>query len=164
MGDSIMKQQRRASNRGSRRRGNTIVEFAVSVPVFLMMVMGAVDFGRLFYEATTLSNASESGGIYGAAGMQYATNANGVQAAAQADAADVTGFTATPILRCACPTSMTDFYSETEWPCDTECTNGYGSPRVYVRTEVEKNFKTFGWYPGVPQSTEIDMNRWVRAQ
>lgn len=160
----MKREQNKLTRRGSSRRGNTMVELAVSIPVFLMMVMGAIDFGRLFFEATTLSNASASGGLYGTVGMQNATNTTGVRLAAENDASDVTGFTATPILRCSCPASMTDFYGETEWPCDTECDNGYGSPRLYVRTQVQKSFQTFGWYPGVPETTALDMNRWVRAQ
>ena len=37
----------------NRRRGNALVELAVTVPFLFLLTMGAADFGRLFYHART---------------------------------------------------------------------------------------------------------------
>lgn len=41
-----------------RRRGQTLVEFALILPIFLLVLMGIFDFGRAVYYYNTLSNAA----------------------------------------------------------------------------------------------------------
>lgn len=43
---------------GSRSRGQTLVEFALILPVFLLILMGIFDLGRAVYYSSTLSNAA----------------------------------------------------------------------------------------------------------
>lgn len=38
-------------------RGQTLVEFSLILPILLMMVLGVIEFGRLFYGFSTLQNA-----------------------------------------------------------------------------------------------------------
>ena len=45
----------------TRRGGQSLVEFALIIPVFLVMVLGIVDFGRAIYAYNTLANASRAG-------------------------------------------------------------------------------------------------------
>lgn len=40
------------------RRGQSMVEFALIVPIFLLMLFGLVDMGRLVYANTTMSQAA----------------------------------------------------------------------------------------------------------
>lgn len=53
--------QRRAS--GS--RGQSLVEFAVMLPLFFMILFGMVDFGRAYSASVTLTNAAREGARYG---------------------------------------------------------------------------------------------------
>lgn len=48
-------------------RGQSLVEFALILPVFLLIVMVAVDFGRAFYSWVTITNAARVGANYAAA-------------------------------------------------------------------------------------------------
>ncbi|MEA2510940.1 MAG: hypothetical protein QOF33_1694 [Thermomicrobiales bacterium] len=43
-------------------RGQAIVEFAIAFPVFLVMVMGLLEGGRLVWSYVTLSHAVQEGG------------------------------------------------------------------------------------------------------
>jgi Flp pilus assembly protein TadG len=43
------------------RRGATLVEFAVVVPIFLLFVMGLVEIGRAFMSSHLLTNAARVG-------------------------------------------------------------------------------------------------------
>lgn len=47
-------------------RGQALVEFALIIPVFLFLLVIAIDFGRLFYLNIGLSNGAREGAAYGA--------------------------------------------------------------------------------------------------
>lgn len=49
-------------------RGQTLLEFALVVPVFFMLVFAIVDFGHLFYLEMTLQNAVQDAGRFAATG------------------------------------------------------------------------------------------------
>jgi Flp pilus assembly protein TadG len=53
-------------NGRARRRGQSLVEFALVLPIFLLLIMGVVDAGRLVYMNSTLSNAAREGARTGA--------------------------------------------------------------------------------------------------
>jgi len=42
-------------------RGNNLVEFALVLPVLLMLLMGILDLGRAFYVYSAISNAAREG-------------------------------------------------------------------------------------------------------
>jgi PKD repeat protein len=68
--------QRTAAPAHQRRRGQSVVEFALLIPVFMLLLLMAVDFGRLFFTYVQVSNAAREAAAYGAtqptdsAGMQ----------------------------------------------------------------------------------------------
>lgn len=45
----------------TRARGQALVEFALVIPIFLLMVFGIIDAGRLIYTYNTVSNAARDG-------------------------------------------------------------------------------------------------------
>jgi Flp pilus assembly protein TadG len=45
---------------GGRRHGQALVEFALILPVFLLIIFGVFDAGRLIFTYNTISNASRS--------------------------------------------------------------------------------------------------------
>jgi len=47
--------------RAGRGRGQTLVEFALVLPVFLLMLFGLIDMGRFVYLNSTLSQAAREG-------------------------------------------------------------------------------------------------------
>ena len=51
----------RRHGRGLASRGQSLVEFALILPVFLLMLMGLIDGGRAVYSYNTLSNAAREG-------------------------------------------------------------------------------------------------------
>ena len=55
---------RTGERRGS--SGQSVVEFALGLPIFLLFLLMAVDFGRLFYTYVQVSNAAREAAIYGA--------------------------------------------------------------------------------------------------
>lgn len=152
------------NNKRDTRRGNAIVEMAIAVPVLLVMVMGAVDFGRLYFEAVVAHNSAIVGSFYGAQEIRYAADSTGIRNAAAGDATDLDGFSSTHEVLCECLNGGDYSTGTAQASCsDADC-GAYGAPRVYVKTRSAKSFSTMGWYPGVPQTTPVGGTGWVRVQ
>ncbi|MFW6188855.1 MAG: TadE/TadG family type IV pilus assembly protein [Planctomycetota bacterium] len=45
----------------SRRNGQAVVEFALVLPLFVLLVFGALEFGRAYYNIHLLTNAAREG-------------------------------------------------------------------------------------------------------
>jgi Flp pilus assembly protein TadG len=56
------------------RCGNSMVEFALVLPLFLVLTFGILDFGRLFYEQETLQYAIRQAGRFAVTGQNSGTN------------------------------------------------------------------------------------------
>ena len=50
-----------------KRKGQAAVELALILPVILLILMGLLDLGRLFYFEVAITNAAREGARYGAA-------------------------------------------------------------------------------------------------
>src|SRR5437867_12150593 len=48
------------------QRGSAIVELTLLVPLFLLMLLGTMDFARVFYTALSVTHAARAGAQYGA--------------------------------------------------------------------------------------------------
>ncbi len=61
-----------------RSRGQSVVEFALVLPILLLLLAATVDFGRLFYAYVAVENAAKEGALYGARSplCDDATNVN----------------------------------------------------------------------------------------
>jgi Flp pilus assembly protein TadG len=46
-----------------RSRGQALVEFALILPVFLLLALAAIDLGRIFYSEITVTNAARAGAV-----------------------------------------------------------------------------------------------------
>ena len=57
---------RRKSGKDESVRGQGLVEFAILLPVLLLVVLGAVDFGRVMFSWIQITNASREAAAYAA--------------------------------------------------------------------------------------------------
>jgi Flp pilus assembly protein TadG len=48
-----------------KQRGQSLVEMAILTPVILLILLGAIDFGRVFYSYITITNAARVGAQFG---------------------------------------------------------------------------------------------------
>lgn len=67
--------------RGARARGQSMVEFALILPIFLLLVFGAVDLGRAVFYQSLLDNAVRDGARLGIVDQDPATVRGRVQTA-----------------------------------------------------------------------------------
>lgn len=141
------------------KSGNAMVELAIVGLTIIGLGMGGVDFGRMYYDSVTVAGAAFASTQYGCFNVITAGDFPGMEAAGLADAQDVEGVTVTPSYFCDCPDN-----AGVQVDCNqTQCTN-YGLPRMYVRTLAQSSFQTFAKYPGVPDSTAINMSSWMRVR
>lgn len=56
---------RRLRGRFADRQGQSIVELAISMPLALLIVLGAIDVGRVFFDYIEMRNAVVEGATYG---------------------------------------------------------------------------------------------------
>ena len=141
----------------NRRRGSITVELSLIGPLLLLMVAGAADFARIYFNSVTLSNAAGTGAFYGAQGNIYSAQTTQMQQVAQKDALDLGTITTTAGHFCDCP-------SGTRVDCITGSCPNYGAPRVFATTHAEKTFQPLLRYPGVPRSVTAGRTAYFRVQ
>jgi Flp pilus assembly protein TadG len=62
---------RRGRSGRERSRGQTLVEFALVLPVFLMLTLGVVDGARVFSAYIAITNGAREAAMYAAQGTNY---------------------------------------------------------------------------------------------
>lgn len=99
---------RAAQPAAHRERGASLVEFALVLPLFLVLVGGMVDFGRAFFTEVMLTNAAREGArsaMYSATAAN--TTARAIAAAGNNSALSVAVSSPCPTPPSATPTSVT---------------------------------------------------------
>lgn len=66
-----------------KEKGQELIEFAILLPLLLLIAFGVLDLGRIFHVAITITNASREGARYG---TFFPADAAGIIAATQAEA------------------------------------------------------------------------------
>lgn len=133
--------------RGKRSRGQTMVEFALAFPIFLLIIIGIVEFGRLFITYTSVFAAAREGARYGSAVENLTTCGAGIEGQAER-AGFLAGDLNVTILYDSGPGTSTK-------PCNPGASNIKLGDRVLVTTSMDFNFIT-GLIP-VPGGAPINL-------
>jgi Flp pilus assembly protein TadG len=141
-----------------RRRGSTIVEFALLVPVLLAILLGIIEFGWLVKNQLTIANAAREGARAAAVGKNTAT----IDARVQDMCATLPG----------APTSITitkqkdngidsDGYAYTTTLGDTACgtnTCNDAATATMIRVRVSTtNRPLTGFFPFMSRTIQVDV-------
>lgn len=126
--------------------GSSLVEFAMVLPILLLLVLGAIDFGRAYYLSIEVANAARAGAQYG---VLNSSDTAGMQTAAESDAPDVPNMTATPQVGCECLDG-----SNSMSPCSSPpaCT---GNPVGFVEVTTNATYTPVIPWPSVPVSIPL---------
>ena len=144
-----------------------VTEMALVFPVLFLLLIGILDFGRVFYTAMAVSHAARAGVQYGAQSDVTSGDFDGMRQAAADAAGDVSGVTVTACRFCQCPDG-----TPSNCGCGTDtCTLGCLSncmstdaPRVFVSVTVDKVFTPLFPYPGLPRTTDVNRQAIMRVQ
>lgn len=84
--------------------GAALVELALTTPLFILLLMGSVELGRIAYYAIEVANAARAGASFGAVNKGNAADDANILNAAKSDAPDLPNLIATPNHSCVCET------------------------------------------------------------
>lgn len=122
--------------------GQSLVELALSLPLLLLLLLGAVEMATVIYDSIAVENAAMAGIQYGSQTTITAADTTGIQNAAAASAPSLS-LTTTPTTSCIC----SDGNSSACEP--TDCPNG-----ANIETILTVNTKTTItlpiYFPGLP--------------
>ena len=139
---------------GKRMRGDagqSLVELALIVPVFAVLILGAVELGQLVYAAIEVSEAARAGVAFGAQSAAASAQTAAIEQAAINDAADVTGLTATATTFCSCSNATSAPVIQV--PCGTAiatCGAANASVVNYVQVNTTATITPLIHLPGIP--------------
>jgi Flp pilus assembly protein TadG len=132
--------------------GGSLVELAVTLPIFLMMLLGASVYALLWYDSIEVSSAARAGVQYGMQNPATALDKSGMQTVALKNGSNVSGMTAVAINFCQCESNLGD--SSKNVPCaTTTCTAPQTVPIQFVQVTTSATVIPMvkgSWLPGVP--------------
>lgn len=91
---------KRPSRRGRRTRGQAMVEFALVLPIFILVLSGIMDFGVLLYSRMTVINAAREGARAAVTAPDTTSIPTLAQGAAESTAANSGGLAVTVATVC----------------------------------------------------------------
>ena len=133
-----------------------MLEFAVMLPLILMLLAGALDYSLLMCMAISVADAARAGAQYGSLSAANASNTLGMQNAALNAAPDVPGLTATAVKVCKCSDGTT-----------VNCSGGScssGPVRVYAQVKASTSAAPIINYSLVPFAGAVSTTVSMRAQ
>jgi Flp pilus assembly protein TadG len=136
--------------------GQAFVELALILPVFILLLVGAVEVGRIAYVDIEVSNAARAGVAYAMQGHSTvaASQYTNIENAAKRDAPDIHSLQVDPpILTCYCESSAGATTSLASClPADANLTT-CASPSsivIYVEVDTHAQIDTAFHFPGIP--------------
>jgi Flp pilus assembly protein TadG len=132
-------------------RGQAFVELALVLPIFILLMIGAAEIGRIACASIEVSNAARAGVSYGAQNHSTASDSLGIQAAATQDGPDLTNLTAVVTQACTCS-------SGTAITCANAGTNCLSPNRIveYVQVQTTAVVGTVFKLPAIPNSIALN--------
>jgi Flp pilus assembly protein TadG len=143
--------------------GASLLEMAFVLPLFLLLLFGAVDFGRAYYLSMEIAGAAHAAAMYGAQSVTNMTDTTGMENVAKDDAPNVPNLSVgTPTYGCECATDTTgSTYSAS---CSTPPTCS-GNNEVYrVNVTVTGTYTPIFPWPKIPSSMTLSNSASMRLQ
>jgi Flp pilus assembly protein TadG len=141
------------------RAGVSSIEFALTAPLMLILLMPVVDLGMGFYQQMQVSNAAEAGAQYV---MQNGFGNLTAIESAVTSATTLSGISASPAPTeaCGCPNSTnTAIVAAT---CGSTCPTTSQTAGVYVTVNAEANYTPLLSYPVLGSSRTLTAQSVVR--
>jgi hypothetical protein len=136
--------------------GSNVIELAFLMPILLLLLAGAVDFGRAYYIAIEVNSAAHAGALYGS---QNPMDTGGMIAAANRSATGITLQVAPPAIACECY----DGAPATCGPAPNLCSST-GNILYSVLVKTSAIYKPiFSGIPGIPASITLSGQSSMRA-
>jgi Flp pilus assembly protein TadG len=123
--------------------GGALVELALIVPLFTVLILGGSEFATLEFDSIEVSNAARAGVAYGSQSSVTAADTAGMRTAATNDAPDVAGIAASASEFWACSNALATHYTSSP-----TCTSGH--VLNYVQVSTSATVSPLVRVPGLP--------------
>ena len=138
-----MIRRRRLNAQNRCDRGQALVELALIAPILIILMLGVIDYGRVYFAYVSVTNGARVGADYAAIGPTQAADTAAIKTAALGDTEDLLNQS---------PTN----------PNVTVTTDYDSQDRLYAEVTMTYTFSTLFPWPGLP--TSINVERTVRSR
>jgi Flp pilus assembly protein TadG len=146
--------------------GVAFVEFALALPLLIILLVGIIEMGLLAYYNILVGNAAHAGAVYGSQNLTTASDTAGMRAAALKDAQNIPQITVSPAPPfCQCYNGSTGTASSLSCSLNGS-TCASGSHRImYVEVTATGTVNTLFNYGalGIPNPWTITRTATVRV-
>ncbi len=125
------------------KRGQSLVEFALIAPVLIILMLGTIDYGRVYFAYVSVTNGARNGAHFASDSSTAAQDTDGIRTAVLGDTSD-----------------LLDTSSEN--PAVVVATGTDSQGRLYADVTVSYTFSTIFPWPGLP--TSMNVERTVRSR
>jgi Flp pilus assembly protein TadG len=142
-----------------------MAEFALMLPLLIVLLLGVIEFGRFTYFSIVVGNAAHAGAEYGAQSQTNGGDIAGMEAAATADGQNnIANITPLASQVCACwnnATSTSTPSTPTAAACGQTCTTGQRV--VYAQVHTTGTYSPLFTYPGLPSTFTVSAQAIMRV-
>ena len=138
-----------------RRRGSSLVEFALAAPLLLLLLAGVLNYAMALRVAIAVSDAARAGAQFGALTPTNAADLAGMAAAACNSAPELTGLTAEASQVCKCSGGASA-------SCSSTCVSG--PLEMYVEVTAHATAPNWFQYSGLPFTGAVAATAVMRAK
>ena len=132
-----------------------MVELAVVLPVLILIAIGVMDYGRVYFTSVAVANAARAGAEWGAADVGHQTQFTNMENFAKLDGAEAAPLTVTASRVCRCGPSTV--------ACSASC-GAYGPPRVFISVTASKVVTMLLNWPGLAPTVTVSRTATIRLQ
>jgi Flp pilus assembly protein TadG len=139
-------------------KGQAFVELALVMPIFILLLVGIAEVGRLAYASIEVSNAARAGVAYAAQSHTTAQDATNIQLAATQDAPNITSLSATTSYSCSCESSTGVMTAAGSCTGISTAPGSCPSPSrivLYVQVNTTAPVDTLFHFPGIPSTVTL---------
>jgi Flp pilus assembly protein TadG len=130
--------------------GQSVVEFAIVVPILALLLVAASDFSRVFFYSIAVNNAARAGAQYGSQSVITAIDTGGMQTAATNDGSNIPGISALA-KQCTCEVS-------TVKKCDSSYNCAAYPTASFVEVDTTATFNTLVNYAAFGLTNSFTLN------
>jgi Flp pilus assembly protein TadG len=131
-----------------------LVEFGLVMPLFLVLCMGAIDFGRVFLTAMSLTGANRAGLVYAASSSTASSDTTGITNLVKTAAANPSGLSVSTNQFCTCGLGGTS----------VSCSNSCSNKITYIQVTSTMTFQTVTGWSFLPNSPMVTGSGVMRVQ
>jgi Flp pilus assembly protein TadG len=143
-------------------KGQAFVELALILPIFILLLVGVAEVGRLAYASIEVSNAARAGVAYAAQSHTHAADGPNITNAAKADAPNITSLTATPSYSCSCESSTGTITALGS--CSLTACPSPSRIVVDVQVSTTAQVATIFHFPGIPSTVTLNGYATMRTE